>query len=484
MGYTGGVLMMIGVSILLPLVALLFYPHELHQAPGFILAGGGLTGLGYFLWWGRRHADSPESLTLQEGMVIIVLAWVISIAAGAVPFMLEADMGFTLAVFESTSAWTSTGLTVVNTEQVSRVVLVYRSMTQFVGGAGFAIIVLSAIQGPAGVGLSAAEGRDEQLAPNVRDSANIVMRIYLGYAALGFLGYLLAGMNGFDAFNHALTAVATGGFSTRNESIAFYDSAAIEFVSVLLMILGSINFLAVYMLLRRKYRMFFRNGEVQFLAVIVPAFILVVFFTTALDAYDALDKQIRVTVFEVTSALTTAGYTSTTYTDWPAVGWLALTLCMVIGGGIGSTAGGIKQFRVIFLLRAVAWELQRAFLPPHAVNVPSIWRGDHEVFLADRRVRLAGVFVFLYLMTWLLGGGVIAAHGHSLERSLFEFSSALGTAGLTSGITNPDAPASILWTLNAGMLLGRLEFFALIIGVLTLLRDLRIILVGEFNPNA
>ncbi|MFP4321801.1 MAG: TrkH family potassium uptake protein [Anaerolineales bacterium] len=483
LSYTGGVLMLIGGSILLPLVALLFYPSELHQAPGFMLAGGAMIGTGYVLWRWRPDKGPPASLTLQEGMVIIVLAWGISIVAGAVPFMLAAGLSPTQAFFESTSAWTSTGLTVVNTEEVSRVVLVYRSITQYVGGAGFAIIVLSAIQGPTGVGLSTAEGRDEQLAPNVRDSAMLVMRIYAGYAVLGIVAYLLVGMNAFDAFNHALTAVATGGFSTRNESIAFYDSAAIEIVSILLMILGSINFLAIYLLLRRRVRSFVMNGEIQFFAALLPLFALVVFLGTALETYDALDKQIRVAVFEVASALTTAGFTSTTYVGWTAVGWLALTVCMIIGGGIGSTAGGIKQFRVLFLLRAVVWELQRAFLPPHAVNEPHIWRGDHKIFLTDRRVRLTGVFIFLYLVTWLVGGGIIAAHGHGLERSLFEFSSALGTAGLTSGITNPEAPASVLWTLNVGMLLGRLEFFAFIIGVLTLGRDLRIIFFGDMHLN-
>ncbi|MGF1505572.1 MAG: potassium transporter TrkG, partial [Anaerolineae bacterium] len=151
----------------------------------------------------------------------------------------------TQAAFEAVSGWTSTGLTTLDVENAPRIILMYRSITQVVGGAGFVIIMMSAIAGPAGIGLTSAEGRNAQLVPNIRDSANIVLRIYVGYMVFGVIALAIAGMPLFDALNHGLTAVSTGGFSTRAESIGYYDSVAIEGVIIEMMWLGATKLLTV-----------------------------------------------------------------------------------------------------------------------------------------------------------------------------------------------------------------------------------------------
>ena len=146
---------------------------------------------------------------------------------------------------------------------------------------------------------------------------------------------------------------------------------------------------------------------------------------------------------------------------------------MMIGGGTGSTAGAIKQYRIYVMLQALVWEVRRALLPGNAVSRPYVWQGERKEYLTDERVRQVGVFVFLYVATYFAGSMVLAWHGYTLPESLFEFASALGTVGLSVGVTLPDAPPAVLWTEMAGMFLGRLEFFTILIGIAKIAADSR-----------
>ena len=168
---------------------------------------------------------------------------------------------------------------------------------QLAGGAGLAIIMMSAIVGPTGVGISSAEGRSDQLVPQVRQSARLVLMIYIGYAAAGTLAYWLAGMSLFDAVNHSFAAVSTGGFGTKPESIGHWDSPAVEAVSLPLMVLGNLSFVTAWLLWRGKFRFVARNGEVRLMAVIIPLAASAVFLFTCVEIYPHIGKSIRVARF-------------------------------------------------------------------------------------------------------------------------------------------------------------------------------------------
>lgn len=467
---TGAILIIVAVTMLAPLVVIPFYPEEIGDAWVYLVLGLSLGLIGVLCVRRIRKMDVP-GLNLQEGMVVIVMSWIIAFFIGAIPLMIIGELNFVQALFESTSGWTGAGLSVVNVEEAPRNLLMLRSLLQLIGGAGFVIIVLSAITGPAGAGLSAAEGRDEQVAPHLRQSAEIVVNIYLGFIVFGTLALLLAGMSLFDAVNHAFTAIATGGFSTRTESIAYWDSPAIEAVIIVLMILGSINYLTIYVFLQGKVRTALRNGELHLMLIILFGSFTVIFLGVTSSVYPALDEQIRGAIFEVASTMTTTGFSIVAYREWNDLGFLFLIMLMLIGGGSGSTAGGIKQFRIYILLKAVIWEIQRAFMPEHAVNQATIWRGENRAFLNDKQIRKSALYVFVYMGMFFTGTAIFLAHGYPLRESLFEFASTLGTVGVSVGITTADAPTSLLLTQILGMLLGRLEFFAVIIGMTKLIGD-------------
>lgn len=475
LGYTGFIIMLIGAFTLLPLLIIPFYPSEIRHAPGFLLAGLPFIGVGGLVWK-LLTPKQAFSLTIQEGAVVMAVIWITACAVGSIPFMIINEMDITLALFESTSGYTTTGLTIIDHAETPRMLLLFRSVTHLAGGAGFAIIAVLAASTSLGMGVSAAEGRGDQLAPNVRRSATIVLSLYLGYIGFGIIALRIAGMEWFDAINHAIAAVATGGFSTRPESVGYWDSRLIESVVIVLMLLGSINFVIAYTVLKGKPGVLVRSAEVRSQTFLIIASSLLITGVTTTAIYSTVADGARVALFETISAVTSSGFTignSTIYGGWNDFGLLVLTLLMALGGGAGSTSGGIKQLRVYVLYKSAFWEIKRAFLPAHAVNEPVIWQADRHEPLSDRQVRQAAQFVGVYLTLFFIGTAIISAYGYPLSQSMFEFSSALGNAGMSVGITSADAPGGILWLLMAAMMFGRLEIFVLIVGILKLATDTR-----------
>ena len=477
-GYTGLIWMIAGLAILSPLLALIAYPEEANLAWGFLLPGLALSIVGFLLWRSLCPKEAA-TLTLQEGAVIVVLSWLMADLVGTIPFMAVAGLNFTQAAFESTSGWTTTGLSVVDVTETSHLILLYRSILELFGGAGLAIITLSAIAGPVGASLTSAEGRTEQLAPNVRRSAKLVLVIYSGLCAVGTVALVFSGMGWFDAVNHSFAALSTGGFSTRTDSIGYWDSPYVEAVTIVLMLLGGLNFVTIYLLLTGQIKSVIRNGQVRLQALMIPLAAIAIFFGSAIALYPTLGKAVRVSIFESVTALTTTGFSTVGYGDWSSLPWLAMLVLMLIGGGAGSTAGGIKQLRIYILYRALMTDAKQMVLPKGAINETEIWQGEQRRFISADQVRQVALFVFLYLTLFLIGSGVMTSYGYPLQESLFEYASTLGTVGLSIGITAADAPVPVLWTQTIGMFLGRLEFFTVFIGVVCMLRDLRPMLRGQ-----
>lgn len=478
----GLVCIICGIAMLSPLLALFAWPGESVNATAYVFPASALCVLGILLLALRRFA-TKESLSVQEGGVIVCLSWLLVVLFSTWPFIATEGLSFSQAVFESMSGWTTTGLSVVDVEKAARTTLLWRSVIQLLGGAGLAIIMMSAILGPTGVGVSSAEGRSEQLVPNIKRSARLVLVMYVCYAAAGTLAYRLAGMTWFDAVNHAFAAISTGGFSTRAESIGYWNSPAIEAVTIPLMMLGNLSFVTAWFFWRGQIRTVARNGEVRLFTLLIPLASAALFFFTSTSLYPHLGKSLRVAVFETVSALTTTGFSTVGYGNWNGFGLAVLLGLMLIGGGTCSTAGGIKQFRIHLLWRALALEVRRLASPRNAVLESTLWEGDRRIFLNDGQVRQASIFVFLYLALFATGVLLLCSCGFSLENSLFEFASALGTVGLSIGVTSPGMPDSALWAESLAMFLGRLEFLVVIASLFKLGGDACNYLTKESKGN-
>ncbi|HNS34465.1 MAG TPA: TrkH family potassium uptake protein [Mesotoga sp.] len=475
MNYTG--VMMIGCSVVLalPVLLLIFYPFEVEYAAAFLIPAAIAALSGFLL---RRFFKGGEeaALSLHEGGIIIVLAWFASIVFSSLPFMIAGLLGFSEAFFESVSGWTTTGLSMMDVSSTPHLFLFWRSLMQFVGGAGIAVVMLSAIIGPLGPGLYNAEGRSDLLLPNVRRSTRLIVTIYFGYTALGTVLYAICGMGLFDSVNHAMSALSTGGFSTRVGSIGEYNSLPIEAVTIALMILGTVNFAASYLFLRGRFKQFFKISELRFGALLLLISIPLVSIFSLSQVYGSLPKAFRVGLFELTSALSTTGFSITSYASWGSLALFMLIIFMIVGGGTGSTAGGAKQYRIMLLAKSVLWNIRRYSKPGNYTSRYYVYRPDGKFYLTKNHFIETANYVSLYIMTFLIGVVIITASGYSLKDAMFEFASSLGTVGLSVGVTSPDAPLVVTWTQIVGMILGRLEFFVIFYSMARVIRDAKHIL--------
>jgi len=471
LGYLGGVTMFIGGIILLPLLILVAYPEEIVYAKYFIIPGVAAILLGYLLTFFIKGKEKGN-LQPNQDTVIVVSAWIIAVLFSSLPFVLTGEYSFTKGVFEATSGWTTTGFTVVDVTKTPHLFLMFRSTLQFFGGIGLVLVMLSVLYDNLGMRLYNAEGHSDKLLPNVLKSSRMIVGIYAGYILTGTVLYIIFGMPWFDALNHSIAAVATGGFSTQPDSIGHYHSLPIEMVSILLMLWGNTSFLAHLYLLRGKWKNFSQYCEVRFavflLVLFVPAIAVVLWGNLATSFPDAL----RSAVFHAVSAFTTTGFqTADSLKVFPSAVILLLTILMLVGGGAGSTSGGIKQYRVYVMLKSILWIIRDKFSNKRVVRADRIKRPNGDEYLTAREKWDISVFVFVYIIVFLIGTIVLTGFGYSVGEALFEFASSLGGVGLSVGIMNASASPGILWTGTVGMFVGRLEIYVVILAVLRLCTD-------------
>lgn len=468
---SGLVFVIAGLLMLSPLLLLPFEPDQTRYAQPYIVSGLALAVAGALLWIVFR--SEQRVISPNDGMIIVVLSWSIVCIVSAFPVMAATGLGFTQGVFESVSGWTTTGLSMIgDVSKVPRILLLWRSIMQLAGGAGLAIVMLAAFSLPVGAGLYRAEGKGDQLVPQVVRSSKIVVLLYGGYAVFGITAYLIAGMSPFDAVNQTFAAISTGGFSTHNRSIGYWNSPSIEGITIVLMIAGNLNFATAYLLVRGKVKAFFLNAEIRVIFFLLLVAIPVVLLFVTESIYPTFSKAVRVAVFSTVSALTTTGFSTVSYDNWHSSGWLVLTVLMIVGGGACSTAGGIKQYRIYLLWRSMIWEIRKLALPQRVVHEHKVWSGEFPSFPQEAQFAQAGTFTFMYLLILFAGTTIMTLYGIPLKAALFEYASTLGTVGLSVGVTAPTLPLPVLWVQIAGMLLGRLEFFVVFGAVAALIRRL------------
>lgn len=482
--YMGIVMILAGIINLLPLFTLLFYPGEAWQSKYFVVPGIASILAGYLLSQllrGRRAGN----LEKNQEMIVVFMTWLIVIVITAVPFVMSGQYSFTQAVFETTSGLSTTGLSVVDTAEAPHIFLIHRTVLLFFGGIGLVLVMTSVLSEVYGMRLYHAEGHSDRLLPNLLESARLIIGIYSGYILSGTLLYVLFGMSPFDAVNHAVAALSTGGFSTHPESIGYYDSQAIEIITVVLMLLGSTNFFVHLLLLRGKLRAFIGHCETRMalylMACTVPAVAVLLFLTFGIG----LPESFRVALFQVVSALTTTGFqTVETFETWTPALLFLMILLMLAGGSAGSTAGGLKLYRVYVMMKEIGWNLMRNICPGRAVFAQRINRGGRQEIISDQEAGQVNAFLFLYLFVFAAGTFIFCCFGYSVEDSMFEFASALSTVGLSVGITAYDADPVIHWTATAGMFLGRLEIYVVMISAARMLSDGRDALKGQWQHGS
>ncbi len=494
-GYLGIFLAMAGVIILLPLFLLIvpafrddiiYIPHFL--IPGLSMLVGGIL-LYTFLLLGREKSK----LQKHQDSILLVLVWLVAIVVSAIPFFLygrlnKVDAGyeimsFTESIFESCSGYASVGLTRLPIQLYdSHIFTFYRAVLQFFGGVGLVLIITSAVSDRYGLKLYSAEGHNDKIIPNLAKSARIILSMYVGFIALGTVALIIAGVNWFDALTHSISSIATGGFSSKANGMAGYsgNQMAIEIITCVLMVLGATNFVLHFMLLLGRFKKVGKDIEIKTFGIIILVFVplmFMAFFFSRTSQFSVsnftVGESFRYGIFTFLSCITTTGYSNVPATmSIPSVAFLLLTICNVIGGGMGSTAGGVKFYRLGIACKSYYWTLRARLSPRRYIYPTYISRcGETKEISKDDSNEAFG-YILLYVLVMLVGAYLVSVLGHyDFGSSLFEFSTALSGTGLSNGITTT-ANYAVLWVLNVGMFAGRLEILVVYYALFRVARDI------------
>lgn len=463
----GKLMLLIGLLVVVPLIVLPFYSEDTGYAFSFVLPALGSILAGSIVCSVGKKDDSTFEWrsSMQRGSLTVLFAWGWGVLIGALPFVMSGQLTFVQALFEAVSGWTTTGLSVMDVSATPHIFLFHRSFMQFCGGLGFVMMMVMLVQDKQSMNLYNAEGHPDKLLPNLKKTAQTICLMYNGFLIVGTVAYIIAGMGLFDAINHTMCALSTGGFSTKLNSIGEYNSFPIEAITVVLMLIGTTNFAVLLLLTRRKWRQVIRVSEVRFMFLLLLIFVPITALSLMGGLNMGLGEGLRHALFNISSALSTTGYSTMSYASWPPLAIGILILMMLIGGGIGSTAGGIKLSRVYLLLRITIQNIRKRLLPPRSVEAPYYVRAQGKTIIDATLAMDTTGFVACYLGLFILGALLLTATaGCSLTEATFEFASALGTVGLSIGLTTPATGAATLIVEMFGMILGRLEIFIVLIG--------------------
>ncbi len=465
--FTGMLIMMLSGFMLLSAPWSVFYNEP--EALRSLLISGVITFLSGFIAFILTKKHDHRNIRKKEGYIIVTLIYLSISFFGALPFYIGGTIpNFSDAFFESTSGIATTGATILtDIECLPKGLLFWRSMTHWIGGMGIIVLTLAIlpILGVGGMQLFVAEvpgTTPSRLHPRITQTAKRLWGIYTGLTFILTVLLMLGGMDMFHSINHAFSTMATGGFSTQNDSIRGY-SAYIQYIIILFMILGATSFSLHYFVLKGQFHKVLNNEEFLFFLKIMGAFTLFFCSILLLINQSEFEDTFRKSLFQVVSIVTTTGFTTTDYMEWQGFLWFFLFLLMFTGGCIGSTAGGIKMIRVLVLVKNTRLEFKRLLHPmaviPVRINRKTIPQEIIHNFLA---------FFLLYMLLFMAGAASMTLFG-------LDFTSAIGASAATLGNIGPaianvgpiesyaNIPDPAKWILSFYMILGRLEIFTVLL---------------------
>ncbi|MGM9946578.1 TrkH family potassium uptake protein [Floccifex sp.] len=453
MSNIGKMIILESCILFVPLLVIPFFLDEVNQIWKFLLPAILSIGFGFLICHKKKKLSSYR---------LVVFSWCYGFILAAIPFWLSGNLNPVQALFESVSGFTTTGLSVLNVEKLPHIYLFYRGFLQYVGGLGFVMMMLLFIQEKDAVTLYQAEGHSDKLMPTIGKTVKVIILMYGFFLIVGTLLYSIFGMPIFDSLVHSMCALSTGGFSNRLESIGYYHSLPVEWITIFLMLIGTTNFSLLLLLFRKRFKDFFKSSEIRFLfGIILISVPLMTLFL--MQNGNTFGQNSELAFFNAFSALSTTGYSTCMYDQWPETALAIMIILMIIGGGIGSTAGGIKLGRVCKLMKNLIWNIKKKIIPDRMVTLMYYCKGKEKELLDKKQVEEASTYAQTYLIFFIIGSIALTFFsGSTLLEGSFEFASSLGTVGLSIGITNNNTSCICLLIEIIGMILGRLEIFVLI----------------------
>jgi len=464
--FTLGILQIIlGISMTIPIVTQVIYSE---MDPSFV--GASIISIIFGILFFLTNLNHDKKLNLQQAFLLTALSWLSIAIFGSLPFIFSAlELTITDAFFESMSGITTTGSTIISSlEDAPRSILLWRAMLQWLGGIGIIVmaITLMPIMNVGGMQLFKISSNDssEKLLPKSKEISLRLIYVYLTLTIFCAVTYKVFGMNFFDSITHSMTTIATGGFSNYNESIGYFNSPSIEISSMIFIIMGSLPFIAYIKFLNGNKKIFTSDVQIRSFIKIIILSIIILFIYSLFQNKDFSQINIRTIFFNVISILTGTGYVTGEYDGWGNFPLIFFLTLMFIGGCAGSTTCGIKIFRIQILYLFIVNQLKKIIYPRGVFIIKYDKNTVDDKFMAS-----IISFIFLYLVIFFIITALLSLSGLDFVTSISGAATSISNVGPGLGSTiGPSGNFSSLpeiskWILSLGMILGRLELFAILV---------------------
>ena len=468
------------------LFMLIAYPFSLfnnEKAQWGILAAGIITMvLGFYMWYSNKNA--PKNLQKKEGYIIVTFGWLILSLTGTLPYLLTGSIpDFTNAFFETLSGYSTTGSSILtDIEAMPKGILFWRSATHWIGGMGIIVLTIAILPllGIGGMQLFLAEAPGpsaDKMHPRITETAKRLWLIYFSLTITEFFLLKIAGMTWFDAINHAMSTLSTGGFSTKNSSVAYWNHMpAIQYIITFFMFVAGTNFILTYFAFKGKWQRVIKNEEFKwyFLGAVWLVFVLTIIILNFQDPLletsishpkplGEFESAFRHAAFQIIAILTTTGFVSADFTMWNSFATMFIFALFFIGGSAGSTSGGVKIVRHITMIKSSILELKKLLHPSAIIPVRYGGKAIHQNIVFN----ILSFFV-LYMLIFILSSVLVTFLGLDFTSAIGVTASSLGNIGPALGSVSPvdnfaHLSVGAKWFCAFLMLIGRLELFTVLI---------------------
>ena len=459
-----GILLMINGFLMLTAVPFGIY-HMESTWKGMLVSSFINSAVGFLLYY-RTKDNKNKDLRRRDGYLIVTSSWVFMCLFGMLPYIITNQIpNLSNAFFETVSGYTTTGATILDDiESLDHSILYWRSLTQWIGGMGIIVLAVAILPflGIGGMQLFVAEAPVfslDKLQPRIKETAQRLWLIYISFTILLFFILWAEGMDIFDAVNHAMTTFATGGFSTKNASIGYFESPLIQYTIILFMFISATNFTLTYFALKLDFKKILNNEEFKIYLSFIVILTLIVFSTLYMIDSSYAEETFRGAFFNIVSIVTTTGFTTADFTGWTDFITILFFILMFFGACAGSTSGGIKLVRHVVLLKNSYNEIKRQL---HQSGVFTLKFNNRKV--PNEVISNILAFMMLYVVIFSFGSIVMTFIGVDFETAIGSVAATLGNVGPGIGDVGPSGtynsiPTEGKWVLTLMMFIGRLELF-------------------------
>lgn len=465
--FTGYICILIGLFMIIPIICAIIYNDHPRYLNSFTMSSIISITIGFLLWVGFSKKNITH-LSLKGSLIFVLSIWGTTALFAGLPYFISGELNILDSFFEGMSGITTTGFSLLNYGNYPHSIAIWQSLTQWFGGLG--IIVLLLVVVPSSVSLKRlyfAEGRTEQMTPNIKHTTMIFIKLYLMLTSIGIMLYLLAGLDLFDAICYCFCGIATGGFSIHPLDVSFFQRPIIQFITIFIMILGGLNFVVQYRVIKGEWRNLYKDVEIKaFVFLVVTASILVGLSLYFQGFYNHnLLTIARHSLFQVVSVITSTGFSSTSIDYWPPFCYYILILLMFSGSSICSTSGGIKLYNIVILFKAIWWEVKGMILPKNTVIIKKVFHDNKYRDVSNTTIKTILIYVIAYILIFIASFMIIILFCNDFQTAFTLTAASLGNTGLAPTYLSVTTPITVKIVMIIDFWAGRIGVWPLLLSI-------------------